>query len=220
MTIRFMDIDEAHLAILDRLARMLLSQAGLQVNVESTTDRAASLAGADYVLVSVDTARWDTWKDDYRIPRKHDRQVTGELAAWAGCSTHCSDPPPIDIGRHRVCRGRMVMVVEPLNRICLAMRRFIRSADRRLCHGVEIRLLLRSCWGYEVDDIVPIATGIALHVDPGSPLPADRGSLPGAEGSCEQRPNWTAHPQTARRLWLLPVCGGSHIGGTSLAYEF
>jgi len=232
ITMRFMDIDEDHLAILDRLARMLLAQAGLQVNIESTTDRAASLAGADYVLVSVDTARWDTWRDDYRIPRKHGiRQVTGELGGPGGLFHSLRQIPlHIDIGHDiaRVCPDAMVMVESnPLNRICLAMRRYTKVGQVvGLCHGVEIMSFYFSrLLGHEVDDIVPIAAGtnhfswiLDLRYRPtGEDLyPALKEKLR------EQKPNW--EPLSRKLLDVYgyyPSPGDSHIGEyIPYAYEF
>lgn len=166
MTVRFMDIDERRLTILDRLARRLLAQAELEVGIESTTDRAAALAGADYVLVSVDTARWDTWKADYQIPRQLGiRQVTGELGGPGGLFHSLRQIPlHLEIGRDiaRICPEAMVMIESnPLNRICLALRRYTKVGQVvGLCHGVEIvqahfsRLL-----GIGVDEMVATAAG-------------------------------------------------------------
>ncbi len=166
MTIRFMDIDEEHLAILDRLARMLLAQADLEVTLESTTDRADSLAGADYVLISVDTARWDTWRDDYRIPRRFGiRQVTGELGGPGGLFHSLRQIPlHLEIGRdiERICPDAMVMVESnPLNRICLALRRHTKVGQVvGLCHGVEIvQFYFSRLLGIDVDDMVATAAG-------------------------------------------------------------
>jgi len=232
ITMRFMDIDEDHLAILDRLARMLLAQTGLQVNIESTTDRAASLAGADYVLISVDTARWDTWKDDYRVPRQFGiRQVTGELGGPGGLFHSLRQIPlHLEIGRdiERICPDAMVMVESnPLNRICLALRRYTKVGQVvGLCHGVEIvQFYFSRLLGIDVDDMVATAAGtnhftwiLDLRLkETGEDLyPAVREKLR------ERDPKWEP---LSRKLFgvygYYPSPGDSHIGEyIPYAYEF
>jgi alpha-galactosidase/6-phospho-beta-glucosidase family protein len=56
-TIRFVDVDEEHLQVLDRLARRLCEEAGRSYQTESTTDREAALRGADYIVCQTPPAR-------------------------------------------------------------------------------------------------------------------------------------------------------------------
>jgi alpha-galactosidase len=231
-TLRFVDIDAEHLEIMTRLARRLSEHAGRAVTVESTTDRAASLAGADYVLVSVDTSRWDTWKEDYLIPRRHGiRQVTGELGGPGGLFHSLRQIPlHLEIGRdiERICPNAMVMIESnPLNRICLALRRYTGVGQVvGLCHGVEIiQSYFARILGMDTEDMVAVAAGtnhftwiLDLRLkETGEDLyPVLKEKLRGAD------PEWEG---LSRKLYEVygyyPSCGDTHIGEyIPYAYEF
>jgi alpha-galactosidase len=164
---RFMDIDEHHLEIMARLARRLLEQAGLDITVESTLDREAALQGADYVLISVETDRWGTWKQDFAVPRRlGSRQVYGELGGPGGLFHSLRQLPlHLDIARdiEAICPQAMVMIESnPLNRICLALERHSQVCQVvGLCHGVEVATnhALSAMLGVPGDDIAVVAAG-------------------------------------------------------------
>lgn len=59
-TLALVDTDEARLAKLDRLARMVAEHAGVELRIEASTDRRAVLPGSDFVVLSFarDTVRY------------------------------------------------------------------------------------------------------------------------------------------------------------------
>jgi len=166
-TLRFVDINEERLVIYDKLAHKLNRFLDIPINIESTTDRRAVLAGSDYVIVSVDTGHYHTWEQDFTVPVKHgSRQILGELGGPGGLfhslrqiSLHLEIAH--DIGE--LCPDAMVMVASnPLNRICLALERYANVGEIvGLCHGVEMALYLffNRVMGIEGDDMDVTAAG-------------------------------------------------------------
>lgn len=165
--LRFVDVNGERLRIYERLARRVFERAGRNVTISATTDRAEALPGADYVIISVDRGHYRTWQQDFEIPNRHGfRQVQGELGGPGGLF-HSLRQIPLhlqfakDIRRH--CPDALVMVCSnPLNRICLAMRRH-GGLDRvlGLCHGAEmlIYLFLPRHMGIPGDDMEITAAG-------------------------------------------------------------
>jgi alpha-galactosidase len=70
-TIALMDVDGPRLAVMDALARALIANEGADVRVESTGDRRAALAGADFVIVSIAVGGMAAWEDDIEIPARY-----------------------------------------------------------------------------------------------------------------------------------------------------
>lgn len=66
--IRLMDIDAHRLEVMDRLCRLLVEKEQVDLTIESTTDRRASLAGADYVITAISVGGMDAWEKDIEIP--------------------------------------------------------------------------------------------------------------------------------------------------------
>ena len=141
---RFVDLNEERLAIYDRLAHRVSDMLSEPITITSTTDRRQALPDSDYVIISVDTGHYDTWKLDFTIPVEHGiRQVQGELGGPGGLFHSLRQIPlHLDIAHdiEELCPDAVVMVCSnPLNRICLAMER---HADLGqivgLCHGAEM----------------------------------------------------------------------------------
>jgi len=166
LTLRLMDIDAERLAVMDRLARRLFERAGRPAVVQATTDRKEALRGADYVVVSVEVDRYALWKQDFQTPvRLGVRQVMGELGGPGGLFHSLRQiPVHVDIAREAaaVCPRAMLLVESnPLNRVCLAMRRYSACGQIiGLCHGVEIvQARFAELLGYECDDLEATAAG-------------------------------------------------------------
>jgi alpha-galactosidase len=66
-----MDIDPQSLARTDRLARRLVDAHGLPAKIEPTTDRAAALDGADFVVVCFQVGGRDAYAVDMEVPRRY-----------------------------------------------------------------------------------------------------------------------------------------------------
>ncbi len=142
--IRFVDIDERHLEIYTKLAELVCGRIDHNVRIASSTDRTQMLPGSDYIMISVETSRYDRWEEDYLLPiDSGSRQVYAELGGPGGMfHSFRQIPLHIEIGKDiaRLCPDAMVTVESnPLNRICLAMEKYT-GVGRivGLCHGVEI----------------------------------------------------------------------------------
>ena len=65
------DLDPERLALVERLGRRLIAEAGAELRLSSTTDRAAALDGAGAVLASFRPGGFEARRLDERIPLKH-----------------------------------------------------------------------------------------------------------------------------------------------------
>ena len=70
-TLTLMDVDAGRLAVMDSLARALVENEGADLTIESTTDQRASLAGADFVIISIAVGGMAAWEDDIEIPARY-----------------------------------------------------------------------------------------------------------------------------------------------------
>ncbi|MGE5123267.1 MAG: hypothetical protein ACM3H7_02030 [Acidobacteriaceae bacterium] len=70
-TISLMDINQQRLELMDSLARILVEKTGAELTIESTTNRVASLTGADFVITSISVGGFEAWEKDLEIPAKY-----------------------------------------------------------------------------------------------------------------------------------------------------
>ncbi len=222
-TMRLVDIDADALDMMEKVAKKLNATLPVPWRIEATTDRREALSGADFVIVSVDVARNTTWESDWRIPVEHGiRQVTGELGGPGGLFHSLRQIPlHIEIGRDcaELCPQARVMVESnPLNRICLAMRRHTGCGEiLGLCHGVEIvHYAVSKLIGVDVDNIESTAPGTnhftwildLYRRDTGEDLyPALRRAL------ATHDPSWWPLSRKVFEVYgCFPSCGDDHIG--------
>jgi alpha-galactosidase len=227
-TIHLMDIDAERLEIMTQLARRLTDS----VTLESSTDRRAALEGANYVLISVEIERYKLWKQDFFIPvRLGSRQVTGELGGPGGLFHSLRQiPVHLDIARdiETLCPEAIVMIESnPLNRICLAMRRHTKIGQIiGLCHGVEItQWRLGQILEMQAEEMTATAAGVnhftwildlRLAATGEDLYPKVRETLRDAD---------PAFQPLSRKLFdvygFYPACGDGHIGEyIPYAHEF
>lgn len=70
-TITLMDIDAHRLEVMDRLCNLLVEREGVDLTIESTTDRRESLVGADFVIGAIAVGGFEAWEKDIEIPAKY-----------------------------------------------------------------------------------------------------------------------------------------------------
>lgn len=165
--LRFVDINEGRLEVYTQLAKRLNSFRQLDLSITASNDRKTVLTGSDYVIISVDTGHYNTWRQDFEIPVQHGiRQIYGELGGPGGLFHSLRQIPlHLDIAKdiELLCPKAMVMVTSnPLNRICLALERYSNVGQVvGLCHGVEMALYLylNNVLGIEGDDLDAVAAG-------------------------------------------------------------
>ena len=66
-----MDIDGQRLSGAEKLVRRMVETAKARVRVIATTDRRQALAGADYVIVTIQVGGVSQWEADIRVPEKY-----------------------------------------------------------------------------------------------------------------------------------------------------
>ena len=70
-TLALMDVDAGRLERTAAATRALVAHHRFPTVVESTTDRRAALAGADYVIITFQVGGIDAFRDDVEIPRRY-----------------------------------------------------------------------------------------------------------------------------------------------------
>jgi len=231
-TMRLVDINEESLETMRKLGERLNQLLDEPWKMEATTDRREALPGADYVIISVDVARVDTWRRDFELPVELGvRQVTGELGGPGGLFHSLRQIPlHVEMARDcaRLCPQAVVMVESnPLNRICLAMRRHSDCGQiLGLCHGVEIaQYHLGRVLGLECEDIETTAVGVnhftwildmRLKATGEDLYPALREKLEDYDPGF-----WPLSRKLFEVYGVFPSCGDEHIGEyLPYAWEF
>jgi alpha-galactosidase len=165
---RLVDINQDRLDVYTKLADRMNQTLATPVTFKSTTDRRELLAGSDYIVLSVDTGHYSTWRNDYELPASlGHKQIIGELGGPGGMFHAMRQIPlHLEIAKDiaELAPDATVFVLSnPLNRICLALERYSDVKEViGLCHGVEmaIYLYLNKLLGIDGDDMETVAAGI------------------------------------------------------------
>lgn len=140
VTIALVDVDEAALDRMHRLAEKLKEHYKVPYSVKSTSDRKKALDGADYVITSVAVRRWDYWQKDFYIPCSYGfRQTFGE-GAGPGAAFHTlrslNQMIPIAKDMEKLCpEALLINFSNPESRVCLGVSKLTRVKVVGLCHG-------------------------------------------------------------------------------------
>lgn len=137
------DLNESRLLRALRFAARLNAGMGSPVVLAHTTDPAAALDGADFVLSSAEFGRFTYWRQDYEIPRRYGAtQVNGEnggpgavfhslrsirntLGICASVERHCPD-------------AFLINLSNPMSRVTLAINEGTRVRNVGMCHEMPI----------------------------------------------------------------------------------
>jgi alpha-galactosidase len=140
------DISESRLLRAWRFAARLNAANGEPVVLEQSTDPAAALDGADFVIASAEHGRFPYWRQDYEIPRRYGAtQVNGEnggpgavfhslrsikntLGICASIEKHCPD-------------AFLINLSNPMSRVTLAINRGTRVRNVGMCHEMPIGIV-------------------------------------------------------------------------------
>jgi alpha-galactosidase len=135
------DIDEEKLGITTALSKKLMEVGGADYTINSTTDRKNALAGADFVVISVEIKRFPLWDEDRRIPAELGiKQAMGENGGPGGLMHSMRQIPPIveicqDV--EKICPDALVMnLANPMSRISLAVNDHTNVKYIGLCHEI------------------------------------------------------------------------------------
>ena len=133
------DVNQDRLLRAYRFAAKLNAASGAPVILDHTTDAAAALDGADFVMSSAEFGRFHYRQQDYEVPNRHGaRQINGEnggpgavfhslrsvkntLGICADIERHCPDTLLINLSN-------------PLSRVALAIDRHTEVRSVSMCH--------------------------------------------------------------------------------------
>jgi len=137
------DIAENKLERMTRLVHRMNHTWNAGFEITSTTDRCEALPGADIVVVSIERKRYEMWRLDIEIPRKHGTQhLYGENGGPGGMFHTLRQVPPIlEIARdmERLCPNAwFVNMSNPESRLCLALHRYTQVKNVGVCLGAYI----------------------------------------------------------------------------------
>ena len=160
------DLDEQRLRRAYRFASKLNAAAGAPIRLDLTTDPAAALDGADFVMSSAEHRRFEYWRQDYEVPNRHGaRQITGEnggpgavfhsLRSIANTLSICES-----IERYSP-DAFLLNLSNPMSRVTLAINRATKVRNVGMCHEMPMgvhRLARRI--GVKARDVEARASGI------------------------------------------------------------
>ena len=137
------DVDELRLDRAYRFASKLNAATGANVVVDRSTDAAAALDGADFVLTSAEFGRFEHWRQDYEIPKKHGaRHITGENGG-PGAVFHSLRSIKNTLG---ICEdieryapdAFLINLTNPMSRVTLAINRATKVRNVGMCHEMPL----------------------------------------------------------------------------------
>ncbi len=140
-TLVLVDLHAERLAVMTQLAHQLNAAAGMNLRIESTTDRRQALPDAEFVLTSIAVKRNELWRQDYEIPLRYGfKHVLGENGGPGGLfHTLRNIPMMLDICRdmEELCpRALLLNYTNPESRVCLAVEKYSGIRAVGLCHGI------------------------------------------------------------------------------------
>lgn len=143
-TIVLHDIDEEKLEMIYELLIAENERVGNKYNLERTTNRAIAFKNADFIISSIEVgSRFDLWRQDYEIPKRHgSTQILGEVGG-PGSFFHAARiiPPIIEIVKdaERICPNAFfINFSNPLSKVGLAIKRSTkRLKSISLCHQIH-----------------------------------------------------------------------------------
>ncbi len=171
-TLALVDLDADGLALVVALAQRLDREWDAGLTVTSSTQRTEVLAGADFVIVSIEVGpREGTWQRDWEIPLQFGvRQPYGENGGPGGLAhTLRQVPEMVAIARdmERLCPGAwLINFTNPLPRLCLAVSRYSDIKTVGLCHQINEAYMMAGVALADLLDIdVPPGVSSNAHPD-------------------------------------------------------
>lgn len=165
------DLNPDTLGTVTKVAERMNAAWGADMQISASTDRKDVLAGADFVIVSIEVPpREVLWRMDWEIPVKHGlRQPYGENGGPGGLMHACRQIPPfMEIVRdmeHLCPDAWLINFSNPLPRITRAITKYSNIKTVGKCHQISVgygivAVLLRERYGVDVPE------GVNLHSDP------------------------------------------------------
>jgi len=157
------DIDEAGLETMTKLAQLMNESWGAQMKIWSTTQREEALPEADFVVVSVQVGpREDVWELDWKIPLRHGVRQPYAENSGPGALAHTARNAPLILAiardMERLCpEAWFLNFTNPMIRLTWVVRRYTKIKVVGLCHQLRwayamAGAVLANRWGLAYPD--------------------------------------------------------------------
>ncbi len=164
------DIDEAGLETMTKLAHKMNAAWDSQMTITSTTDREEALPGADFVVVSVQVGpREEVWELDWRIPLRHGVRQPYAENSGPGAFAHTARNAPLILAiardMERLCPDAWYLnFTNPMIRLTWVVQRYTKIKVVGLCHQLYwghamAAAVLADRWGLQFPE------GFHVHTD-------------------------------------------------------
>jgi alpha-galactosidase/6-phospho-beta-glucosidase family protein len=160
------DINLAALEDIRQLGRKIMTIAGADFTVEATTDLAAALRGAEFVIVTITTGGLEAMRRDLDIPRKYGiYQAVGDTVGPGGLSRALRNIPVIvEIARtiERVCPDAWLLnLTNPMTTLTRAVAKTTGLKVIGLCHELfGVRATMKEMFAASNDDMQMRVAGV------------------------------------------------------------
>lgn len=143
LEIYLMDIAAEALSVSEAYCRKLNERLGRQVRIQASTDLAAAVDGADFVITAIEKDRYHYWSQDFHIPRQFGfRQVYGENGGPGGMFHFLRNAGPIlEIARamEQYCPNAWLLnYSNPEAKLVEMISRLTKIKVVGLCHGEQM----------------------------------------------------------------------------------
>jgi len=165
-TVALCDIDSEGLELTTRLARRVIVEAEADIVVESSTERADVLPGADYVIQTIAIGGKSAWEKDLDIPMKYGiLQPVGDSVGPGGVSRALRLlPVVVDIchDMEDLCPNALLInYSNPNSCVCFTVHQYSNIKVIGLCHGLPgTHNELARYLGVPVEETSVLAAGI------------------------------------------------------------
>jgi alpha-galactosidase len=170
-TITLMDVDAHRLEVMDTLCKQLVEREGAELQIESTTERRESLAGADFVISAISVGGSDAWETDIEIPARYGvhMPIADSIGPGGMMRAFRHIPPLVAVCKdlEEVAPGAWVFnYTNPATANAIAMRRetSIQVVSLCTCSSIPRSAEYLSMWvGVEPEDLVTPAPAGGLN---------------------------------------------------------
>ena len=143
--IRLMSRTMPKLRQMESFLKRVIAENGKQATVWSTTDRRKALAGADYVIVTIQIGGLDAFGFDYNIPLNYgvDQCIGDTLGPGGIFRALRTIPVVVDIAAdmEELCpNATLINYANPMAPVCMALGWMTDLPFIGLCHGVQTTL--------------------------------------------------------------------------------
>jgi alpha-galactosidase len=157
---------------MEAFVQRMIDDNGFPAKVWATTDRAAAIQDADFVVVMIQVGGHDAFGIDYHVPLQYgvDQCIADTLGPGGVFRGLRHIPVLVDIARdmERLARPGAIMLqyANPMAANCLALGRASRVPFVGLCHGVQTTLdLIAGYCGIADKDQITYTCGGINHMD-------------------------------------------------------